>query len=334
MLYAIALVRQSMDQNPVSLPPPEEYSLEEITKEHSFEEAAQPLIPLAKKRRRVRCSKRPVFKRRRRIASLILGLLLGLAVGGLLFSNSVGRTNSELLKQVVTSTIEQEAPETIAEEPVAEEGATEEASREEASGEEANEEGEGIVAPDDPTLYLTVPRLGLYDHTVRDDDSEAALDLGAVKLPRTDFPWQKGANTYIACHRLGWPGTESYNQCLNLPSMQRGDEIILKDANDTIYKYRVVETLTVDPSDTWVADPVAGKNMVSLQTCIEAPNDFYTLGPNWSARFIVRAERIEEEQADSFRRLVGESVAAYAGLLHTPSSYFGSVLRAAKRAVW
>ena len=106
MLYAIALVRQSMDQNPVSLPPPEEYSLEETTKEHSLEEAAQ---PLTKKKRRVRCSKRPVFKRRRRVASLILGLLLGLGVGGLLFLNNVVRTDSELLKQVVTSTIEQEA---------------------------------------------------------------------------------------------------------------------------------------------------------------------------------------------------------------------------------
>ena len=122
MLYAIALVRQSMDQNPVSLPPPEEYSLEETTKEHSFEEAAQ---PLTEKGRRMRCSKRPVFKRRRRVASLILGLLWGLAVGGLLFLNNTGSTGSELLKQVVPSTIEQKAPETIAEEPVAEEGATE-----------------------------------------------------------------------------------------------------------------------------------------------------------------------------------------------------------------
>ena len=67
------------------------------------------------------------------------------------------------------------------------------------------------AAPDDPTLYLTVPRLGLYGDTVRNDRSEEALGLGAIKLPGTGFPWQKGdTNTYIACHRLGFLATESF----------------------------------------------------------------------------------------------------------------------------
>jgi sortase A len=166
---------------------------------------------------------------------------------------------------------------------------------EEAPEEEAAEEKEEPVAaaPDDPTLFLTVPRLGLQGHTVRNDDSEQALDLGAIKVPGTDFPWQEGdKNTYIACHRLGWPGTESHNQCLNLPSIREGDEIFLKDTNGMVYEYRVSETLTVGPSDSWVMKPLAGKEVVSLQTCIEAPGDFHTLGPNWLARFVVRAERI------------------------------------------
>lgn len=161
--------------------------------------------------------------------------------------------------------------------------------------EEAAEEKEEPVAaaPDDPTLFLTVPRLGLQGHTVRNDDSEQALDLGAIKVPGTDFPWQEGdKNTYIACHRLGWPGTESHNQCLNLPSIREGDEVFLEDANGTLYEYRVSETLTVGPGDSWVMKPLAGKEVVSLQTCIEAPGDFHTLGPNWLARFVVRAERI------------------------------------------
>jgi LPXTG-site transpeptidase (sortase) family protein len=220
----------------------------------------------------------------------------------------------------MASPVEQEASEVIAEDTVAEEDATE-------------EEEAGTAAPDDPTLYLTVPRLGLYGHTVRNDDSEAALDLGAVKLPRTGFPWQKEANTYIACHRLGWPGTESYNQCLNLPSMQKGDEITLKDANGTIYEYRVVEILTVGPNDTWVTAPVAGENMVSLQTCVETPDDLYTLGPNWSARFVVRAQRVGKEQAGDFRRILEESAAAYVSLLHTPSfsHYYNGLLRTTER---
>jgi sortase A len=327
MLYAIDSVRKIIDQKPPGLPRPGELSLEKITKECSFEESAQPSTRPAEKRRRLRCSKRPVFKRRRRVAALTL--LVILTVGSILFLTNTGRIESKLLEHVVTPPMESEAPGAIPEDASAKEEVTEEASKEEPSGEEVT------AVPDDPTLYLTVPRLGLYEHTVRNDDSEAALDLGAVKLPQTDFPWQKGANTYIACHRLGWPGSESHNQCLNLPSMQQGDEVILKDANGTSYKYRVVETLIVGPSDTWVTDPVAGKDIVSLQTCIEAPDDLYTLGPNWAARFVVRAQRTEEEQAGSLQRFVGESVTAYAGLLDTPSfSYFGSVLRTAKKAIW
>jgi sortase A len=164
----------------------------------------------------------------------------------------------------------------------------------EPKGEAAEENGRrAAIPPDDPTLYLTVPRLGLYDNTVRNDRSEEAMGLGAIKLPGTDFPWQKGpTNTYIVCHRLGFPGTESFNQCLNLPSMQKGDEVILRDTNGTVYRYRVSEFLQVTPYDTWVTEPIAGKEMVSLQTCIEDLDDFFTMGPNWSARMVVRAFRV------------------------------------------
>jgi sortase A len=238
---------------------------------------------------RRRCSKRPVYKRRRRVALLVLLLLIVLVVVGL----RVGVTGGERLDRINTPVIGQ-APEIVDEQTVGEgEAAEKETAGEENTEEEAAEEEEPVVVvPNDPTLFLTVPRLSLFEHTVRNDDSEQALDLGAIKIPGTDFPWQKGdKNTYIACHRLGWPGTESYNQCLNLPSIQQGDEILLKDVNGTLYEYRVSETLVVGPNDSWVTKPVTGKDVVSLQTCIEAPGDFLTLGPNWSARFVVRAER-------------------------------------------
>jgi sortase A len=336
VLYAIEFMQQSTDhQEPVSMPP-DQYSLGETTEEHSFGEVIELPTPRTRKRRWVRYSRQPVFKRRRRVACLVLVLLLLLAVGGLLFLSNPDWMDSEPLERVV-SPVAGEAPEVIAEDPTAEEEAAKgKASEEEAWGEEAAEEEESIAVPDDPTLYLTVPRLGLYGHTVRDDDSEEALDLGAIKLPSTEFPWQKGdKNTYIACHRLGWPDTESHNQCLNLPLVQKGDKIVLEDAKGMVYEYRVVETLTAEPGDTWVTNPVAGKDMVSLQTCVEAPDDFLTLGPNWATRFVVRAERVEEGQGDGFRRTVEDSVAAYAGfLLHTPSlsSYYGRALETAKRA--
>ncbi len=200
----------------------------------------------------------------------------------------VGGTGDERPGQVDAPTFEE------ASEEVDESAGDEGEAPGEVTEEEVTEEEKPVAAvPDDPTLFLTVPKLGLYGHTVRNDDSEQALDVGAIKVPGTDFPWQEGdKNTYIACHRLGWPGTESHNQCLDLPSIREGDEIFLKDANGVIYEYQVSETLTVGPSDSWVMEPLTGKDVVSLQTCIEAPGDFLTLGPNWSARFVVRAERI------------------------------------------
>jgi len=333
MLYSVELMRESMDQRPLSLPPPEEDPLEDITAECFFEKVTQAPTQPTKNKRRLRCSRRPIFKRRRRVAYLILVLLLVLVTAGglLLFLTSAGWTVSEPLERVVTPTVGQALETTIAEDPTLEE----EAGEEEPSIEEAKdteEEEQSLAAPDDPTLYLTVPRLGLYDHTVRNDRSEAALDLGAIKLPYTGFPWQnEDTNTYIACHRLGWPGTESHNQCLNLPSMQKGDLIILKDANGAVYRHRVVETLIVGPDDHWVTDPVAGKDMVSLQTCIESPDDLYTLGPDWSYRFVVRAERTEK--VDNFRGLVGDSVTAYTGLLHAHVAHHGGVLQTARKSV-
>src|SRR5215217_2936918 len=206
------------------------------------------------KGRRVRCSNQPLYRRRRRMALLILILLLVLLLVVVLAMGSlgVGGMGDERPGQVDAPAFE-EAVEEVDEPAGDEEEAPEEESSEEKSPEEeATEEEEPVpAAPDDPTLFLTVPKLGLYNHTVRNDDSEQALDLGAIKMPGTDFPWQEGdKNTYIACHRLGWPGTESYNQCLNLPSIREGDEIFLKDTNGMDYEYRVSETLTIGPRDS------------------------------------------------------------------------------------
>ena len=240
------------------------------------------------KQRREWDTKRPkyaVYRRRRRNALLILMLLAVSVLGGVgvyLFS---GGENDEPLEPVVTPTVEP-APEAIVEETAAERKAAEERA--------AEEEAERAAAPpEDPTLFLTVPKLGIQGHTVRNDRSEAALDLGAIKLPNTGFPWEKeDTNTYIACHRLGWPGNESYNQCLNLPSMQTGDEISLADTKGRIYRYQVIDNVIVTPEETWVTQPVAGRDLISLQTCVENPDDVHTLGPNWLARYITRAERV------------------------------------------
>lgn len=161
-------------------------------------------------------------------------------------------------------------------------------------------EREAAAAPDDPTLYVTVPKLGVYNHTVRNTTEPWALDLGAVKIPQTGFPWQDNANTYIAGHRIGYAGTESYNQFYNLPNMQKGDEVIVADANGQEYRYEVSEILAVNPTDTWVTNPVPGRDMVTLQTCVATVNDWWTITPGLlssppgpeTARLIVRADRV------------------------------------------
>ena len=145
--------------------------------------------------------------------------------------------------------------------------------------------------PSDTTMYLTVPKLGLQDIPVLEGSSEAVLSQGVGHLPGTGYPWVEGSNTYIAGHRLGYPGTVSDHVFWDLPSLTAGDEVILEDSLGQTYTYRVSEILEVDPNDLSVTG-FTGSDIVSLQTCIENYGDYWTAGPNWFARYIVRAERV------------------------------------------
>lgn len=137
--------------------------------------------------------------------------------------------------------------------------------------------------PSDTTLYLTVPEIGLEDVEVHDSLSEEKLEESAIHLPGTGFPWQAGANTYIAGHRLGYFGTGSFLVFSRLNELAPGDEIIVEDSAGREYVYRVTGQMVVGPEDTRVTNPVPGKSVVSLQTC--------TL-PDFSDRLIVRGELV------------------------------------------
>ncbi len=154
------------------------------------------------------------------------------------------------------------------------------------------------AAPSGTAMSLTVPALGISGVPVVDENSEAALTAGAMHLPGTGFPWQEGSNTYIAGHRVGYPGTPSDRVFYDLPAMQEGDEVTLTDADGQTYTYAVTEIFAVAPSDTYVTSPVAGRDVVTLQTCTETPDDWFTIGPRLmssgpeSGRLIVRADRV------------------------------------------
>jgi sortase A len=173
--------------------------------------------------------------------------------------------------------------------------AKESASEEQAAVKPAQQRTVEAPAPALPpytTMYLTIPKLGLYNVLVQDGTSEAVLSQGVGHVLGTGYPWVPWSNTYVAGHRLGYPGTPSDHVFWGLPSLSAGDEVILKDSLGQTYTYRVSEILEVPPTDLAVTAPVPGRDIVTLQTCIENYGDYWTPGPNWLARFIVRADRV------------------------------------------
>jgi sortase A len=107
----------------------------------------------------------------------------------------------------------------------------------------------------------------------------------------TGYPWVPGSNTYIAGHRIGYPGTLSDHVFWDLPNLVVGDQIYLTDTNGTTYTYAVSEILEVPINDLSVTAPT-GSDPVSLQTCIEDYGDYWTPGPNWNVRYVVRANLV------------------------------------------
>jgi sortase A len=140
-------------------------------------------------------------------------------------------------------------------------------------------------------MSLSVPALGISEIPVVEGTSEASLSQGAGHLPGTGYPWVPGSNTYIAGHRIGYPGTLSDHVFWNLPTLGEGDEILLTDSNGTTYTYAVSEVFEVLPTDLSVTAPT-GRDVVSLQTCIEDFGDYWSPGPNWYARYIVRGTMV------------------------------------------
>jgi sortase A len=168
----------------------------------------------------------------------------------------------------------------------------EEENKDDGGDEEQDEGGSVDLAsvpdPGSTELYLTVPKMGLTNDYVANGVDEGTLYNGAGHAPNTGFPWQEGANVYIASHVLGYEGTGSYMHFAALPSMTYGDMIYLSDAAGTEYTYQVSEIIQVSIYDLWVMDPT-GKNQVSLQTCINPPA--------YDVRLVVRGDLVDVKTA-------------------------------------
>ena len=223
------------------------------------------MMPLKvyRSRRTYRSTRRELrreYRKRRRRSRLASTLALLVVLGGLgLVAYSLLGTNSPLTKVVENAT---------------------------------SDEKEADSAPSKTTMKLTIPAMErVSDVTVRDApyDDESALDDGVQHVEGTGFPWEDESNVYIAGHRLGYLGTESYLVFWDLDKLEDGDEVFLTDSEGTRYTYEVYENFVADPYDWSVTEPVPGKGIVTLQTC--------TL-PNYTERIIVHAELTEVEPGE------------------------------------
>jgi sortase A len=142
------------------------------------------------------------------------------------------------------------------------------------------------TTPKSERLKLTIPKIKrvrdipVYDGAASDKGKLAA---GALHLEDTGFPWQQGANVYIAGHRLGYPRTKSFLVFWNLDKLKRGNKVVLEDAEGRRYEYEVFDKMVVGPNEVSVKKPLEGKSIVTLQTC--------TL-PNYKDRLIVQAKLV------------------------------------------
>ena len=144
-----------------------------------------------------------------------------------------------------------------------------------------------VKGPKDETLKVTVPAMNRVQGAkvpYADGGNEAAFKRYAgVHLRGTGHPWEREANVYIAGHRLGYPGTDSFLAFWDLNRVENGDKIFLTDADGRRYVYKVFREFVVAPTQVSVTRPLEGRNIVTLQTC--------TL-PDYSRRLIVQAEKV------------------------------------------
>jgi sortase A len=140
--------------------------------------------------------------------------------------------------------------------------------------------------PRGAVMGLTVEAIGIYDVPVYDSASQWAMDNGISHIPETSMPWSDTPqrNVYLAGHRLGWPGTWSHLVFYHLDKLGPGDKVVLRDREGNTYRYEVAEMFITDPEDSWVMGQVAGRDMVTLQTC--------TPIPSFEKRIVVRADRV------------------------------------------
>lgn len=88
-------------------------------------------------------------------------------------------------------------------------------------------------------------------------------------------------NCVLAGHRGGYYG-EFFK---NIDQLEKGDQVVLTDLYNRSYTYKVYKQFVVEPTETWICDPIKDENTLTLLSCEE----------NGTKRLIVRC-KLEEGQ--------------------------------------
>lgn len=163
----------------------------------------------------------------------------------------------------------------------------EEETEERDGGEREAKRVRDVRGPERKMLRVTIPGMDKVRNSrvpyAASDDEDAFRKYVGVHIQGTGDPWDREANVYIAGHRLGYPGTESFLAFWDLNVLEKGDKIFVTDANGKRYVYEVFREFIVEPTQVSVIRPLEGRNVLTLQTC--------TL-PDYSRRLIVQAEKV------------------------------------------
>ncbi len=135
-------------------------------------------------------------------------------------------------------------------------------------------------------MYLTVPDMKRVDYlpiySGGNEDYDRLLRKSALHVESTGYPWQADKNVYIAGHRLGYLGTDSYLVFADIHKLELGDRIYIDDDLGNRYEYRIYKQQTITPFQEEVLES-KGEDTVTLQSCTY---------PNYEKRILVVGERI------------------------------------------
>ncbi|MDO4270933.1 MAG: class D sortase [Eubacteriales bacterium] len=119
---------------------------------------------------------------------------------------------------------------------------------------------EVAVLPEDAFQVgvIKIPKLSQADNVVEGVE-QGSLKLGVGHMPGTALPGETG-NCVLAGHRPS-------DLLRHLELVGENDTVLLSDQH-TQYTYSVFRTMTVEPTEVWITEPVEGhESVLTLFTC-------------------------------------------------------------------